>query len=406
MSSKKLHRVVAIAALLGLSGAAWWWQHRVPVGEAMAAQTEGKGAAAKPGDKKDAKDGKPAGPIPVEAGRVQRADLADEAQAVGSLRAAQAVMLKPEVSGRIVKLGFGDGQMVRQGQLLVQLDDALQVAQLQQAEAQAGIARTQLQRNRELLAQNFVSANAVDQAQAALQVAEAQVALNKAQLARMQVRAPFSGRAGIRAVNLGDYIKDGSDLVSLEDASSMWVDFRLPERYVPRLKAGQQVEVSLDAWPGRKFNARIEALDTALDAAGRSLLVRARIQDVAPELKSGLFARVRVVLATHAGALLVPEEALVPLAGKQFVIKLVEEEGQLKARRIEAKLGLRLNGQVELLEGLKEGERVVTAGQAKLLRGDGQAVKVVDVDSKKAGKPAGAGSAPAASSPASSAASR
>lgn len=401
MSSKKLHRVVAIAALLGLSGAAWWWQHRVPVADAMAAQADGKVAPGKPGDKKDAKDGKPAGPIPVEAGRVQRADLADEAQAVGSLRAAQAVVLKPEVSGRIVKLGFSDGQMVRKGQLLVQLDDALQLAQLQQAEAQAGIARTQLQRNRELLAQNFVSANVVDQAQAALQVAEAQVALNKAQLARMQVRAPFGGRVGIRAVNLGDYVKDGSDLLSLEDASSMWVDFRLPERYVPRLKAGQEVEVSLDAWPGRNFKARIEALDTALDAAGRSLLVRARVLGAAPELKSGLFARVRVVLATHAGALLVPEEALVPLAGKQFVIKLVEEEGQLKARRIEAKLGLRLNGQVELLEGLKEGERVVTAGQAKLLRGDGQVVKVVDVD-KKAAKPAASASAPTAASSAAS----
>ena len=130
--------------------------------------------------------------------------------------------------------------------------------------------------------------------------------------------------------------------------------------------------------------------------------MRARIQGTAPELKSGLFARVRVVLATHAGALLVPEEALVPLAGKQFVIKLVEEEGQLKARRIEAKLGLRLNGQVELLEGLKEGDRVVTAGQAKLLRGDGQAVKVVDVDSKKAGKPAASASAPTAASSAAS----
>jgi len=393
MSSKKLHRVVAIVALLGLSGAAWWWQKRPPASAPAAV------ASAAPGKP----DAKAAGPVPVEAGPVELSKLSEEALAVGSLRARQSVLLKPEVSGRIVKLGFTDGQSVRQGQLLVQLDDSLQAAQLKQAEAQAGIARTQLQRNRELLAQNFVSANVVDQAAAALQVAEAQVALNKAQLERMQVRAPFSGRTGIRAVNLGDYIKDGSELVSLEDASSMWVDFRLPERYVPQLRIGQAVELSLDALPGRAFEAAVEAMDTSLDAAGRSMLVRARLKGSAPELKSGLFARVRVVLAVREQALLVPEEALVPLAGKQYIIKLVEEGGQLKARRIEAKLGLRLAGKVELLEGLKAGDRVVTAGQSKLLRGDGQAVKVVDVAKPKPAAPASA-PAPAPGASAASAA--
>ncbi|HEX2010715.1 MAG TPA: efflux RND transporter periplasmic adaptor subunit, partial [Roseateles sp.] len=264
---RKLHSVVAVVALVGLSALAWWWQKQ-PAQAAAAAVNSTPGG----------RSGGPGGPASVEVGRVQALSLADDAQAVGTLRARQSVLLKPEVSGRITKLGFTDGQRVRRGQLLVQLDDALQAAQLQQAEAQEGIARTQLQRNRELLAQSFVSPSVVDQAEATLKVAEAQVALARAQLERLQVRSPFDGVAGIRLVNLGDYVKDGTELISVEDASTMWVDFRLPERFVPQLRLGQDVSMGLDALPGREFKARIEALDAQLDANGRSMLVRARVQ--------------------------------------------------------------------------------------------------------------------------------
>ncbi|MDC8771031.1 efflux RND transporter periplasmic adaptor subunit [Roseateles albus] len=392
---RKFHTVVALVALVGLSGAAYWWQHRPA--QAQTAQASEAKPDAKPGSKAPgAAGGKEAsGPIPVEVGRVESVLLPDDAQTVGTLKARQSALLRPEVSGRIVKLGFTDGQRVRQGQLLVQLDDSLQAAQLQQSQAQASIARSSLKRNNELLAQGFVSASAVEQAQSVLQVAEAQVALSQAQLLRMQVRAPFDGEMGIRSVNVGDYVKDGSDLVSIEDSSMMWVDFRLPERFVPRLKMGQQVEVMLDALPGKSFTAQIAALDTQLDANGRSLLVRAKLPAGTPELRSGLFARVRVLLAVHQNALLVPEEALVPQGGKQYVIKLLENgAAPPTAQRIEAKLGLRLPGKVEILEGLKAGERVVTAGQAKLMRGEGQVLKIIDVD--KQGVPRGA---PASSSP-------
>lgn len=382
MGMKKLHSVVAVAAIAGLSVLAWWWQKQPT--QAEAASVKGSAAPGAPGA------GGQGGPASVEVGRVQAQSLADEAQAVGTLRARQSVTLRPEVSGRITRLGFSDGQRVRRGQLLVQLDDALQAAQLQQAEAQAGIARTQLARNRELLAQNFVSPSVVDQAEATLKVAEAQVALARAQLERLQVRAPFDGVAGIRLVNLGDYVKDGSDLVSLEDAATMWVDFRLPERYVPRLNLGQDVSVALDALPGRDFKARIEALDAQLDANGRSMLVRARLQGDTGALRSGLFARVRVVFALRGEALVVPEEALVPQGGKQYVVKLVPgADGKgLMSERIEARLGMRVPGKVELLEGVKAGDLVVTAGQARLMRGGPQPVKVVDLDKPAAPRPA------------------
>lgn len=381
MGIKKLHSVVAVLAIAGLSVFAWWWQKQpvsTPAASAKAGGAPSGGPVA-------------GGPVSVEAGRVQTMSMADEAQAVGTLRARQSVTLKPEISGRVVKLGFGDGQGVRRGQLLVQLDDALQAAQLQQAEAQAAIARTQLARNRELLAQSFVSPSVVDQAEATLKVAEAQVALAKAQLERLQVRAPFDGVAGIRQVNLGDYVKDGSELVSLEDASSMWVDFRLPERFVPRLRLGQAVAVTLDALPGREFEAQIEALDAQLDTNGRAMLVRARLKGDTAALRTGLFARVKVVFALREQALVVPEEALVPQGGKQFVIKLVpagEGKPGLMSERIEARLGVRVPGKVELLEGVKAGDLVVTAGQARLMRGGPQAVKLVDLDKPAAPKAA------------------
>jgi membrane fusion protein (multidrug efflux system) len=331
----------------------------------------------------------------VEVGKVEAMTLEDDAQAVGSLRSRQGVMLRPEVSGRISSLGFTDGQRVRRGQLLVQLDDTLQQAQLKQAEAQASIARTNLQRNRDLVSQNFVSQSAVDQSAAALEVAEAQVALTKAQLARMRIVAPFDGMAGIRSVNLGDYVKDGADLVNIEDLSQVLVDFRLPERFIARVKTGQTVDVSLDALPGQRFTGRIDALDSVIDANGRSLLVRARLDNPGGVLKSGLFARTRIVFSKRENALVVPEEALVPQGGKQYIFQVVDGPNGKVSKRIEARIGLRLPGKVEVLEGLAAGDLVVTAGQARLGRGDPLPLRVVDISRPGGGRPAGGGNKPA-----------
>lgn len=371
---KTLHTVVAVVGIGAAGALAWWVQNRDsgarPV-EASTAATSGTNAAASGGA-----DGTT---VPVEVGRVEAARIEDDAQAVGSLRANQSVMLRPEVSGRIAKFGFADGARVKRGQLLVQLDDTLQRAQLQQAQAQASIARTNLQRNRELLAQNFVSASAVDQSAASLEVAQAQVALAQAQLSRMRIESPFDGVAGIRTVDLGDYVKDGADLVSLEDRSSMWVDFRLAERYLARLTAGQGVEVQIDALPGKRFTGKVQAVDALLDANGRSLLVRARLSDPQGELRSGMFARARTVFAVRENAMLVPEEALVPLGGKQYLIKVVDGPNGKVSQRLEARIGARLPGKVEIVEGLKAGDVVVTAGHARLMRGDALPVRVVDI---------------------------
>jgi membrane fusion protein (multidrug efflux system) len=269
---------------------------------------------------------------------------------------------------------------------------------LKQAEAQASIARTNLQRSRELVAQNFVSQSAVDQNAAAMDVALAQVALAQAQAARLKIFAPFDGVAGIRQVNLGDYLKDGADIVNLEDVSSVWVDFRLPERFLSRTRPGQAVEVTLDALPGRKLKAVVGALDSKLDANGRSVLVRARMANSDGVLRSGMFARARVVFSVREAALVVPEEALVPQGEKQFLIQLVPGEKGLVSKRLEARIGQRANGKVEVLSGLAEGDTVVLAGQARLMRADGTPVRVVDLNrpgGRAGGRPGGGASAPA-----------
>ena len=394
---KKIHTVVAVVGL-GVFAAAAWWQQRGPAKPASgaimpAAQT---GAAATGGPAAGRTPGGPGagGPATVEVALAETQTLSDEVQAVGSLKSAQGVMLRPEVSGRVAKLGFADGQRVKRGQLLVQLDDSLQQAQLKQAEAQASIARTNLQRSRELQAQNFVSQSAVDQNAAAVQVADAQVALAQVQVQRMRVLAPFDGTAGLRSVDVGDYVKDGADMVNIEDLSSLTVQFTLPERYAQRVSPGQAVDVSFDAMPGRNFKGKVQAVDSQVDANGRALQVLATLGSPGQGLRPGMFARARVVFSVREAAVLVPEEALVPVGAKQFLFKVVDgADGKKVSQRIEARLGMRLRGKVEVLADVKAGDLLVTAGHGRLMRGDAVPVRVVDLSKpqgqakSEAGKP-------------------
>ncbi|WP_300174892.1 efflux RND transporter periplasmic adaptor subunit [Rhodoferax sp.] len=346
----------------------------------------------------------------MEVARVQVQPLRDDAQTVGSLRARQSVMLRPELVGRIAALGFKDGQTVRKGQVLVQLDDVLQQAEVQQMQAQLAIAQANYKRTQELVAANFMAQQTLDTSAANLQVAQAQLALSQARLSRMAIRAPFDGTAGIRLMNVGDYVKDGTDLVALEDTREMLVDFRLAERFADRLKVGQSVDLSLDALPGRRFKGTVQAMDPLLDVNGRSIGVRAVLPNAgkageASPLRSGMFARVTVVFSVNEAALVVPEEAIVPQGGRQFVIKVVKPQADVKlppdvqfvSQRQEVKLGVRRQGKVEITEGVAAGDTVVVAGQQRLQK-DGSPLRIVELDKpagKSAGKPAAGASAAA-----------
>ncbi|MCZ4311988.1 efflux RND transporter periplasmic adaptor subunit [Comamonadaceae bacterium G21597-S1] len=278
MALRAIHSVVAVVGIAAASAGAWWYQSR-PQGPTEVAAPAGpvRPGAAAPATAPGGGGAAAAAPraAGVEVAKAERARLQDDAQSVGTLRSRQSVMLRPEVAGRVREIGFADGATVRKGQVLVQLDDTLQRAEIKQAQAQVSIAQANLKRNQELVAQSFVAQRVLDESNANLQVAEAQLALACARWSRMAILAPFDGTVGIRNVNLGDYVKDGADLVNLEDISSMYADFRLPERFQGKLRPRQSVQLQLDAFPGRMFKATVEAIDPLLDVNGRSVGVRA-----------------------------------------------------------------------------------------------------------------------------------
>ena len=399
MASKAIYSVLAAAGIAAASGAAWWYQKPADTASDASGAVSAKSIA---------NPGGTAVPPSVEVARVAVATLSDDTRAVGSLRSRRGVVLRPEVSGRITQLNFTDGQRVRKGQVLVQFDDQLPQAQIQQSRAELSIAQAYQKRNQELVAQNFISQRSLDESAANLQVAQAKLALARATAARLTIVAPFSGIVGIRQVNVGDYLKDGSDIVNLEDIDAIYVDFRLPERYQGKVKRGQTAMLDIDALPGQRYAAQIQAIDPLIDASGRSIGVRGCVDNRAFKLRPGMFARVNAVFGVRDNASIVPEEAIIPQGGRQFVVKLLEgPTGQTrKSQRVEVKIGMRSQGGVEILEGLSPGDTVVRTGQQRIQK-DGTVVTVVDLanaapvrpDAEKtaaAGGPAGQAFAPPA----------
>ena len=397
---KRSTTLIAVVALAGALGAAWWFQRPSAAPQAPPAPARAGGPGAPGGG---------AGAPVVESTLARLQPLSEQIEAVGSLRSRQGTMVRAEVGGRVTQINFRDGQRIRRGQLLVQLDDRLQRAQVQQAQAELSIAQANHKRNSELVAQGFISQRGVDESAAAVQVAQARAELARATAARLRVLAPFDGVAGLRNISVGDYRKEGADIVNLEDMSAMYVDFRLPERWQARVRPGLGVRVQVEALPDRAFAAVVQAVDPQIDANGRSLNVRGCIDNRRLDLRPGMFARVSTRLGEDRQALMIPEQAVVSQGGRQSVIRLIRTEGPegtpaWRSERVDVQTGTRLAGHVEVVQGLAEGERVVTAGQQRI-QGDGALLRVsepvaVAADGAASGapaaKPAGATSLPIA----------
>jgi membrane fusion protein (multidrug efflux system) len=386
MAYKKIYAVMALVGVCAASGVAWWFQNK----------TGASADVAQPAPASPATPSGPARPTAVETVKVETQTLVDETQAVGSLRSRQGVMLRPEVGGRVKEIFFNDGQRVRKGQVMVQFEDQLQQAQLSQAKAEMSIAEANHKRNQELVAQNFISKRSLDESGAALEVNRAKLALADATLQRLKVLAPFDGITGLKQVNVGDYLKDGADIVNVEDLEAVLLDFRLPERFQAKIRSGQKAQLTVDALPGRPFTAIVQAVDPLIEANGRSVGVRGCIDNRQQQLRPGMFARVNAVFGSRENAMVIPEEAIIPQGGRTFVVKVVagEKPDSLMSERVVVKTGLRLPGKVEILEGLAAGDTVVTAGHQRLQK-DGTAVRVVDLSQAGGPRPAGAPGQPA-----------
>jgi len=393
MSFKKPYLAIALVGVAAASGAAWWLQNKPNAPAAETAATAASPTA--PNAAGGGAPGGPAKPTAVEVAKVEQTKIVDETQSVGSLRSNQGVVLRPEVGGRVSQVLFKDGQRVKKGQLLVQFDDQLPAAQVMQAKAELSIAQANHTRNQELVSQNFISKRSLDESEAALQVAQAKLALAQATLQRLKIVAPFDGVAGLRQINVGDYLKDGADMVNVEDIDAVLLDFRLAERFQTKVKPGQKAQVTFDALPGRKFTALIQAIDPLIDANGRSVGIRGCIDNRQMQLRPGMFARVNAVFGERAEALVVPEEAIVPQGGRANVVRIVPgaNKDELISERVTVKIGLRQPGKVEILEGLALGDTVVVAGQQRLQK-DGTLVRIVDTSKGQAGAAAGAAGGP------------
>lgn len=309
--------------------------------------------------------------VPVEIAEVVHVALPQGVSAVGNLRSENSVMLRPEVTGRITEINFNEGGRVKKGQVLIRLDESVDKAQLQQAQANLGLVSSQHRRAITLSKQGFLSKQALDDAYSQLKVQQAAVALAQARLAKTTILAPFDGLAGLRNVSVGDYVSPGSDLVALESIDPLKVDFRIPEQFMGQVHEGLKLSVTFDALPGQARDGVVGAISPLVDVGGRSILLRAEIGNADGFLRPGLFARVQL-LFSDGKALVVPETALIPSGDSKSVYKVM----QGRVQRVTVRTGQRRGGNVEILEGLQAGDQVVVAGLQKI--GDGSAVSILD----------------------------
>jgi len=280
--------------------------------------------------------GLPVKAVPVKIGRVD-----SEVSAVGSLIAAESVVIRPEIAGRVVALHFQEGQVVQKGAKLVSLDPSEYQAQLAATTADAKTETQRYERAKELLDQKFISQEALDVAKGNMDRALAKRQQDEVLLSKTMIVAPFAGMLGLRQVSPGAYVKAGDDVVRLENISYLKLDFRVPEMYLSRLKAGQEVSIAVDAFPKETFKGRIYALEPSVDEKTRTIVTRAQIPNVQSKLRPGMFARVNVLLETRPSAILVPEQAIWPQGRESFVFRVVD--GKANLTKIE--LGVRRPGE-------------------------------------------------------------
>ena len=305
-------------------------------------------------------------PMPVDVAVARRDTAIEELSATGQIEALQSIELRPEVDGRIVRISFREGAEVRRGAALFKVDDAELTAQGARLEAERDLAAQALSRTRELLAQGAASQAELEQAEARARSTQADLDLTRIRLERTVVRAPFSGVLGQRFVSLGDYVNNTTRLVTLQTVHPQRAVFEIPERYSERLAVGQIVSFSVAAVSDRTFTGVVDFVDPQVRLPGRTIVVKAEVANRDRTLHAGMFIEARLATEVRADAILVPEDAILPLESGTFVW-VVSPEGRAERRSVS--LGIRKPGYVELLEGVEAGEQVVVGGIERLMDG-------------------------------------
>jgi membrane fusion protein (multidrug efflux system) len=322
--------------------------------------------------------------MPVEVAVAQRDTVVDAIAATGQIEAIQAIDLRPEVEGRIVDILVREGQEVEKGTPLFKVDDAELRAQVARAAADRDLARQALERTKQLLAQNASSAADLEKAEATARGADAQLELLQIRLDRSVVRAPFAGVVGRRYVSLGDYVTNGTKLTAVHTVTPQYAVLQVPERYAGQLRRGQLVSFQVAALPGRNFSGEVVFVDPGVELPARTILIKALVPNPRRELASGMFIEARLATSIRPNAIVVPEDAILPLQGATFV--WVVKEG--KADRRQVTLGVRTAGWAEILGGgVEVGDQVVVGGIERLFPGAAVMAQVVE---RRRGAPAAA----------------
>jgi membrane fusion protein (multidrug efflux system) len=338
-------------------------------------------------------------PMPVEVVVARTDTVVDAILATGQIEAVQSVELRPDIEGRIAQIPAREGREVSRGTPLFKVDDAELRAEVARAEAERDLARQSLARTRDLLGQKASSQAELERAEATARSTEAQLELLKVRLDRTTVRAPFAGVVGQRFVSLGDYVTTTSRLAAIQTVNPQRATFQVPERYAERLKVGQRVTFRVAALPGKEFIGRVDFVDPIVQLPGRTILVKAEVPNPRRELQAGMFIEVRLATAVRPNAVIIAEDAVLPLQGANFV--WVTTEGKAARRQVE--LGVRTPGFVEARSGVEAGEQVVVGGQERLADGAPVAPKVVDRTPRRGNEDIPAGDATGAVAPADSA---
>jgi len=296
--------------------------------------------------------------VPVEAQKVVVREARTEAQAIGTLLSNESVMIKPEIAGRIAAINFKEGERVKQGDILVELDKSEWEAALKSAEASLVLSKANFQRANEMAKTGAGTVRNLDEARSKLLSDEAAVSLAKTKLEKAVLVAPFAGVVGLRKVSMGAYVNAGAEIVNLEQIDPLKVDFRVPEGLLAQLRVDQKIVMQLDALPGKNVDGTVYAIDPLIDVNGRAIALRARVPNPDGQLRPGLFARVTLILESRPTAMFIPEAAIIPTGDSHMVLSVTG--GKIAPRPV--KIGMRTKGMVEILDGLTPTDVVISAG--------------------------------------------
>ncbi|MEX0900791.1 MAG: efflux RND transporter periplasmic adaptor subunit [Gammaproteobacteria bacterium] len=343
-----MRRLIVVIALALIVALTWWWTGR---------------------DDEPVTAGPSQGAAPVVLVQpLTRREFADETQALGTTRAAESVDITARVTNVITEIHFGEGQFVQAGAVLADLESSEARADYAAAQAALVESRGQYTRSRELFRTSAVSESQVEQLQAQMRANEAALAAAEARVADHRIRAPFAGRVGLRRVSLGALVSPGTVITTLDDLSTILLDFDVPETHMAAIEARQTLTARSAAYPDVAFEGVVETVDSRVDPQTRAVRVRARLPNELGLLRPGMFMTVRVLRASTP-LLLVPEQALVPRQDRQYLF--VVEDGVV--REVEVEVGRRVPGYAEIVAGADEGDAVIIEGTQHVR--DGAAVQ-------------------------------